>query len=183
MKIKMINENNLKIMFDYTELEENNISVHSFLANSIQTQKFFLAILDIANEDLGFNISGSDLSYETISFSNKFFVILVTKLQNNENLNQNNDFIYKLGNINDVFNFCDTLNSVLPISNFKSSLYQYEDSYFLKINLKNIESSLKEKILYIISEFIDCLSLSSLALSRFEEFSTLLIKDNALSSL
>ena len=47
MKIEKLNENKLKIMFDYTELEENNISIHSFLANSKQTQEFFLAILNI----------------------------------------------------------------------------------------------------------------------------------------
>ena len=51
MKIEKINENKIKIMFDSKELEENHISLHSFLSNSIEAQKLFLAILDIADEE------------------------------------------------------------------------------------------------------------------------------------
>lgn len=79
MKIEKINENKIKIMFDSKELEENHISLHSFLSNSIEAQKLFLAILDIADEEFGFDTKNSYISSETLSFSNKNFVIIVTK--------------------------------------------------------------------------------------------------------
>lgn len=80
MRIEKVNENKIKVMFDSTELEENDISVHSFLSNSFESQKLFLAILDIANEEFGFDIQNCKVSCETISFNNKNFVVIVTKL-------------------------------------------------------------------------------------------------------
>ena len=59
MKIEKITDNQLKITFDSIELEENNISVHSFLSHSLETQKMYLAILEIAYEDLGFDTKNS----------------------------------------------------------------------------------------------------------------------------
>lgn len=82
MKIEKVNNDKIKISFDYSELEENNISVHSFLSNSYSTQKLFLAILDIANEEFGFNTKNCKISYETISFDNKEFLVIITKLEN-----------------------------------------------------------------------------------------------------
>lgn len=228
MKIEMVNNNKLKIMFDYIELEENNISLHSFLSNSIETQKFFLAILDIANEDLGFNKSNSNLSYETISFDNKFFVVIITKAASssksyilkstnnhifessnsknnhisensnlnsksenfntnnqskNFNVNNQNEFLYKLRDVKDLFNFCDDLKKFLPVLNFDSSLYQYNDAYFLKIIFENTKNSEKVKTILLISEFKNNLNLSELALNRFNEFSELIIAHNAVQVL
>lgn len=79
MKIEKVSDNRIKIMFDSNELEENNISVHSFLANSENTKKLFMAILDIADEEFGFNVKNCKINYETISFDNKKFVIIITK--------------------------------------------------------------------------------------------------------
>ncbi len=97
MKIEKLAETKLKIMFDITELEENNISLHSFLSNSIEAQRFFLAILEIANEDLDFNSYNASISYEAFSFENKSFVIFITKeqksnLKRDSHLNLNNNF-------------------------------------------------------------------------------------------
>lgn len=194
MKIELLDKNKLKIMFDYTELEENDISIHSFLSNSNKAQNFFLAIIDIANEDLGFNSGNSNLSYETISFDNKFFVIIVTKDASNElskfdvinnsfDKNQNVEFLYKLRDINELFSFCDALKLILPTLNFCNSLYQYEDSYFLKINLENLDKNLRNRILLLISEFKTELNLSELSLTKFEEFADTIIENNAIQIL
>lgn len=79
MRIEKINDNKIKIMFNSKELEENNITVHSFLSGSLETQRLFLAILEIASEEFGFNIENSNISSETISFENKDFIVFVTK--------------------------------------------------------------------------------------------------------
>lgn len=79
MRIEKLNDNKLKISFSSKELEENNITVHSFLAGSNEAQKLFIALLDIANEEFGFDIKNCNISSETISFDNKDFVIFVTK--------------------------------------------------------------------------------------------------------
>lgn len=191
MKIEMVNNNKLKIMFDYTELKENNISLHSFLSNSIESQKFFIAILDIANEDLGFNKDNSKLTYETISFDNKFFIIIVTKNSNTVSTQNSTtfynssktEFLYKLTDINDLFNFCDDLKTVLPSLNFDSLLYEYNNIYFLKIDLKDLKKSEIEKIIFHISEFKNPLDFSELVSKKFYEFAKLIIQHNAIQSL
>ena len=51
MKIQMINPSKLKIIFNLDDLEENNISLHSFLSGSESSKKFLKAIIEIAEED------------------------------------------------------------------------------------------------------------------------------------
>ena len=112
MKIEKLNENKLKVIFSSKELEENNISIHSFLANSKESRKFFLAILNIANEDLNFRLNTSQITYDTISFSNKYFVIIIKKVHADAPISSNNVF-YKFNNIDDLFEFCDTIKNAL----------------------------------------------------------------------
>lgn len=215
MKIEKINDNKIKIMFDSKELEENNITVHSFLSNSIESQKLFLAILDIANEDFGFDISNSLISCETISFSNQNFVVIVTKTLNNictdfqgnskEISNSNKSsfnfigdnllkskinanvfpdmLLYSFDNINDVFAFSDYLNNIIQTENISSFFYKYNNCFFIKINLENLDSKFKNTLISILSEYKENLILSPLAIAKFEEFSTILINNNALKIL
>ena len=196
MKIEKLNENKIKIIFDYKELEENNISVHSFLANSLESQKLFLAILDIAKEDLGFDITNSQISYETLSFDNKNFVILVTKKVENckdiffnfvgdrlINSNFPNSILYKFKNMDDVFSFSEYIHNLFSALNFKSSLYEYNNIYFIKIDIQHLDLLNKKKTIYFLSELKDCLKVSDLSVKRLEEFGNILIKDNAFNRL
>lgn len=194
MKIEKLNENKIKIIFDYKELEENNISIHSFLANSLESQKLFLAILDIAKEDLGFDITNSQISYETLSFDNKKFVIFVTKKLYKDssfsfignklsNIPFLNNILYKFENIEEVFSFCDFIHASFPNFNFKSSLYEYNNMFFIKINIQGLNKENKKKIICILSEFKNHIKLSDLSITKLEESSILLIENNAINSL
>ena len=216
MKIEKLNENKLKITFDYKELEENNISVHSFLSNSTESQKLFLAILDIANEDLNFDITNSKISYEAISFDNKNFVVFVTKLKNSSNIQNisnldlnlqnfsenNNSFnfigndllnldnkidniiFYKFENILDVFEFCNFINKSILNFDIKSSLYKYNNNmFFIKINIEKLDLKAKKSFLSMLSEFKNYINFSKLSLIKLEEFSEILIKNNAIGNL
>ncbi len=189
MKIEKLNENKLKVIFSSKELEENNISIHSFLANSKESRKFFLAILNIANEDLNFRLNTSQITYDTISFSNKYFVIIIKKVHADAPISSNNVF-YKFNNIDDLFEFCDTIKNALSSIEFDSTLYQYDcdtnknsSVYFLKFDFSNLDISSINKILAVISEFKNFIKFSKLALSHFEEFSTAIIKNSAIQSL
>lgn len=203
MKIEMINENKIKVMFDAIELVENNISIHSFLSNSFETQKLFLAILDIANEEFGFNTNNCKLSCETISFNNKNFVVIVTKsaskvgsyskynlldINNLTNSYNNNSFItnkliYKFSNMEDVLLFCKYFIKIFPKVELSSSLYQYQNKFFLKIDIKTQNLKKVHNIISVLSEFESNLSISKLAFQRLEEYSDLIFKDNAIENL
>jgi len=211
MRLEKINEKKLKILFDSQELEDNNISVHSFLSNSLESQKLFLAILDIANEDLGFNTINSKISYETISFDNRQFIIFVTKLDsyskhnNFSSLNltnsnqtpnfsrevvfsQNSTFLentifYFFYSLDELFDFCNYTNSLPILFNFKNSLYQYKDLFFIELSSENLSTFQSNTLFSLCSEFKTAYPLSKFAKTKLKEVSYLLIKNNAIQQL
>lgn len=79
MKIQLINSSKLKIIFNKIDLDENNISLHNFLSMSQTSQNFIDAILEIAYEDLGFEIENDDFTYEIFCFDFSEFIIIITK--------------------------------------------------------------------------------------------------------
>ena len=79
MKIQLINSSKLKIIFNKIDLDENNISLHNFLSMSQISQNFIDAILEIAYEDLGFEIENDDFTYEIFCFDFSEFIIIITK--------------------------------------------------------------------------------------------------------
>lgn len=146
MKIEKINNSKIKISFNSNELEENNISVHSFLSNSYNTQKLFLAILDIANEEFGFNTSNCKISYETISFDNKDFIVIITKDQNTKLRHNNYNLLEIYNDTSDSKNETkdNFFNASFPKYNYKndtsSLLYEFdsiEEVYSFCDYLKN----------------------------------------------
>ena len=78
MKIQIITPSKLKILFNLNDLEENNISLHSFLSGSESSQKFLKAILEIAEEDLNIEIFKNKISYETFCLNYSEFIIIVS---------------------------------------------------------------------------------------------------------
>lgn len=219
MRIEKLDEDKLKIMFNSQELEENNISIHSFLSGSAEAQKLFLAILDIANEEFGFDINNCNISSETISFGNKDFVIFVTKNLINskvcENSNKTSPYnllelidqnhtdnlgflpplkkyqseielerlIYKFSNIEEVFNFCKYVNLNLQTQNLCSSLYKYNNSFFLIIDIKILDASEKHLVLSILSEYKNYIYLSPLAYASLIEHGRLILENSAIQGL
>lgn len=131
MRIEKINDDKIKIMFNSKELEENNITVHSFLSGSIEAQRLFLAILEIASEEFGFNIKNSNISSETISFENKDFIVFVTKNPNTiKSQNSSKISPYNLLDFTKNYHTAKKSLSFLPPSNFNESsnklLYKLE---------------------------------------------------------
>lgn len=198
MKIEKITDNQLKITFDSIELEENNISVHSFLSHSLETQKMYLAILEIAYEDLGFDTKNSMLSYETISFGHYLFVTFITKTLNKDfssnslnvfkthfktNLLFPREFNYIdqtqylfFSSINNFLDFYNLLHKTFTKIHFDYILYNYNSNLFLEIlDDKSIPYS-KQEIDFISSEIKSILSTSNLTFQRIKEFGKPLVK-------
>ncbi len=219
MRIEKLNDNKLKISFTSKELEENNITVHSFLAGSNEAQKLFIALLDIANEEFGFDIKNCNISSETISFDNKDFVIFVTKklqtsmsteisskispynllelidYNHTENINslsfmppleienEIDRIIYKFDAIEDVFLFSEYANLELPIKTLNNSLYKYNNSFFIIIDIKKLTNFQKQLVITILSEYKNYIYLSPLAYAKLMEYSILILENHAIQAL
>lgn len=154
MKIQLINPSKLKILFNLQDLEENNITLHSFLSGSESSKTFLKAIIEIAEEDLGLKNLKENFSYETFCFNYSEFVIIVSSTLNSDissnDLNQNSinyntiENIYRDNNVssNFSFNFIDNKLSKNNL-NRKSLFYFFfniedffEFSDYIKNNLK-----------------------------------------------
>ena len=219
MRIEKLNDNKLKISFTSKELEENNITVHSFLAGSNKAQKLFLALLDIANEEFGFDIRNCNISSETISFDNKNFIIFVTKklqtsasaekvsksssydllelvdynhaeLDNTlsfipplENEDTIDKIIYKFDTIEEVFLFSKYANCELPLKDLRNSLYKYNSSFFIIIDIKKLADFQKQLVISVLSEYKNYIYLSPLAYTILMEHSTLILENRAIQGL
>lgn len=152
MRIEKLNDNKLKISFSSKELEENNITVHSFLSGSNEAQKLFIALLDIANEEFGFDIKNCNISSETISFDNKDFVIFVTKkLQTSTSTEKSNKIspynLLELIDYNHTENV-DSLSFIPPLgieNEINKIIYKFEtiEEVFLFSEYANLEIPIK----------------------------------------
>lgn len=183
MKIEKLNENKIRFIFNHSDLKENNVDVHAFMANSIESQSLFLSMLDKAEQEVGFITDNYKLSIEALALSNGSFVITVTRIEK-ETLKStrvqayrkpyqepSSVLIYKFTNFDDFCNFQNFLSVSLPnlLNPFleSNSLYQYENSFFLI--LENIDFKQATILSSAISEFAIGIDYSDLIVHKIKE--------------
>ena len=187
MKIEKLNENKIRITFNHSDLEKNNVDVHSFMSNSIESQSLFLHLLDEAEREIGFITDNYKLSIEAIALSNGTFILTVTRVEKEvlkstrvqarrKNLVENSQIlVYQFANFDDFCNFTNFLSISLPkFLNYFSesnSLYQYQDCFFLV--LENFAEEYTSAISGIISEFGISVSNSDLMIHKIKEYGKL----------
>ena len=170
MKIQKINNNKVRVIFDYKELEENHISVHSFLSNSEDTKRLVTAIINIVKEDLSFSADAEELTYDTISFCNKVFIIVITRTTDKKgSYIEPNNILYKFENINEITNFLKSIKNYTHLDNLSLQLYQLRENFYIKINLQTKESLWKKSFISILSEFASPIYLNSISEAYFCE--------------
>ncbi len=187
MKIEKINENKIRITFNHSYLQENNVDIHSFMSNSLESQSLFLNLLDEAEREIGFITDNYKLCIEALALSNGNFIITVTRIEkevlkssrvqvrrkNRQNAPQ---LIYKFSSFDDFCNFENFLAISMPnlVDKLSTSnaLYKYEDYFFLI--LQNINQPYLSAISSAISEFAIAVPTSDLTLNKLKEYGSLL---------
>ena len=201
MKIEKINDDKIKITFDYIDLQENNIDFHSFMANSTQTQALFLKILDQAEESLGFNTDQYKLEINTLALSNGIFILIVTRLQKEtkkkvvhvhtkrkSNINNPTFSIYKFNSFDNFISFCQFIvqNSdvnLLKVLEKNNSLFKYNSQYFFAISTTTMNIKQKEFLFSCITEFAKFVTNSKTFLAKLKENTTCFLDKNAINSV
>lgn len=146
MQIKKINNDKLKIILSSNDLDEKNINIDSFLANSKESQDLFFEILDLAEEQYDFYIENNKAVVETINLDNNIFILTITKLRNNFNTPYNSfSKIYCFENIDDIFSFYSLLNKN-NINLENTYIYEFFNKYYLLLDniSENMENILLE---------------------------------------
>jgi len=201
LKIEKINDDKIKITFDYIDLQENNIDFHSFMANSTQTQTLFLKILDQAEESLGFNTDQYKLEINTLALSNGIFILIVTRLQKEtkkkvvhvhtkrkSNINNPTFSIYKFNSFDNFISFCQFIvqNSdvnLLKVLENNNSLFKYNSQYFFAISTTTMNIKQKEFLFSCITEFAKFITNSKTFLAKLKENTTCFLDKNAINSV
>lgn len=205
MKIQVLNSSKFKIFLNKSDLDENHISVHSFLSGSINSQKFIQAIIEIAYEDFGLKINNNKFIYEIFCFDFSNFIIIIssnkeiypfpqsnslreTSITNNLNFKFNNNKLLESKNLLFFFNdfeefltFSEYIKNSIKLKNINSSLYEYNHIFLLEIITSDLLINELKAFLSITSEYsLKSLS-SNLTLIRFKEFAKTIYSKNALN--
>lgn len=205
MKIQVLNSSKFKIFLNKSDLDENHISVHSFLSGSINSQKFIQAIIEIAYEDFGLKINNNKFIYEIFCFDFSNFIIIIssnkeiypfpqsnslreTSITNNLNFKFNNNKLLESKNLLFFFNdfeefltFSEYIKNSIKFKNINSSLYEYNHIFLLEIITSDLLINELKAFLSITSEYsLKSLS-SNLTLIRFKEFAKTIYSKNALN--
>lgn len=177
MKIEKLTENKIRIILNVEDLETNHIDFNSVLNNTPETQTLILSILNQAEKEVGFYVQDSKILIEAIASFDGDFVFTITKTPSQTNdltfsrkkpkakrksLKIDSDsIIYSFKNFNEFCDFCKALHiEFLSHENIKmicknTSLYFYENTYYLLISDINKNYEYLGMFFSVISEFTD----------------------------
>lgn len=153
--MKNFGENKIRITLDMNDLAEKHIDFHEFMSNPINSQSFFLDVLDQAEKEVGFITKDCQIRLEALATSSGNFVLTVTRIlpsTNNDsskrkikvkrkslaNIKCNNCAIFAFDSFDDFYDYGISLTSNLNkkiedlIGNTR--LYLYNNKYYLIID-------------------------------------------------
>lgn len=200
MKFEKLNENKIRITLNVSDLEENHIDFHTFMSNSIESQKIFLDMLDKAEKEVGFVTEDYRVMIEALAMSNGNFVLTVTRFEPEKanttykkkkvNIKRKistldtKKAIYCFNSFDEFCNFCGFLNnSILKyLNDFADSisLFEYSDKYYLVISNIHTNTNLLNAFSSSITEFALFIADSNLFENKLLEYGNLIMKDNAI---
>lgn len=137
MQIEKINDNKLEVILSVNDLKDNNIDIHSFWANSSETQDLFFNILDLAEENFDFVIEEDKFIVESFNLNENLFLITITKLNASEEVSQNpnSSLLYKADSFEDFYELTKLIKQNDLYHNVL--IYQYNDFYFFVLKKFN----------------------------------------------
>lgn len=162
MKIEKISENIIKVTISYNDLEERNVDLNALNYNTPAAQEFLWDLMEQAEEQLGFNLTDSQLIIEPVPDSNEGFVITITRIDEDGEFESIHKYIknrmkksdlrvkkksrkvssplllYSFRTLNDICELADKLD--MHYSG-ESTLYRCRDTYYLSLTRSGLLSA------------------------------------------
>ena len=200
MKIEKLNEDKIRITLNLEELKNKNVDFHSFMSNPIETQSFFLDMLDEAEREIGFSTENYRIAIEALAMSNGNFIFTVTRIQEQnkftkkklhikkkiETLGKSNTSIFEFENFEDFCDFCNYLNNSIFVTikdYIKSNiLYKYNEKYYLVFKNNKIEPIVFNSFGASRSEFSKSIRNAETFENKLKEYGTIIVKTNAIKT-
>ena len=201
MKFEKLNENKIRIILNNQDLIEKNISLNSFMSNSIETQDLFFAMLEEAEQKVGFVTKDHKIKIEALAMADGNFVITITRFENlNDSENhityknkkrkvkrkstniESENIVYSFNNFDDFCLFTQNVKNIKNLSKIAKSttLYTYNSHYYLLFSKLNIEHPNIKQINTCITEFGTYVNNSDLFSYKLNERGKVVLKNNAI---
>ncbi|HOQ36315.1 MAG TPA: adaptor protein MecA [Acetivibrio sp.] len=204
MKIEKINDNMLKVTISIDDLEERNIDLDTWSYNSPATQKLFGDMMEQAELQFGFCVSGSEICIEAAPDSDEGFVIIITKLDDDDEFESiekyiKNKFrktdlkskkknsgicstilIYCFKNFDDL---CLLSQRLMPIYTGESTLYRLKEAYYLLLTKSTWSMDNYDSLELILNEFGDKITNVSFYEGYLNEHGEKIIEYDAVETL
>ncbi len=204
MQIEKINNNKIKIILTFEELEKRNIDIKDIEQSNEIAKELFCNLIEESNIDEEFEFDNSQLLIEACSDNNNLFIVTITKVENlpdlktyslldkkQKNENKSNkkqinykvdSFIYSFKNIDDILNMCENSKSELIFWG-KNSLYKYCNSYYLIFAQSSVKNKKFLKTFIFLSEYCQNYYSQNIFATAIKEKSELIIANSALQKL
>lgn len=200
MKFEKLSENKLRITLNIRDLTDNDIDYQSFMANSDNTQKLFLDMLDKAEREVGFITKNYKIMIEALVTSTGEFVVTVTRSLPDElhasqkkrtfktkrkSVNSlNNKIIYSFNSFDDFCLFCNSLDKNIVKNLNKISkeitLHFFKNTYYLLIENSNTNYVYTKSLINYLAEFGKYSYNSHILSYELSEYGKLIFKNNAI---
>ena len=200
MTIERVSENKIRVTINLDDLNDKNIDFHSFMSNSIESQKLFLDMLDEAKNKVGFVTDDYKILIETAATDNGNFICNLTRIvpdckkerftKPNVHIKKNKDLvdsgvtIYAFNCFDDFVAFCEFIvnnfSGNIKIFSGNSKLFLYNYNYYLVMNNVSADFDLLESFCACISEFAYFVSNSNCFEHKLMEFGNLIIDNDAI---
>lgn len=197
MKFEKINENKLKIFLSSGELPSMN-SLDELMSDTDVARKSFLAILDKAYSEVGFDTNNYKVKIDAKSLVDGTFILTVTKVVNlverkkkkkvkphkiYKNKSELKTITYSFYSLDDFSNLCMEFKR-MRISSFNnlcsdSICYKLNGQYFLVVEDVNSNAKRSGQFFTTIIEFCTFVSEDKLFAYSLREHGEVIIKKNA----
>ena len=203
MKIEKITENKIRIILKPEDIKDKNLDLHTIMTKTAESQGLLLEILSKAKEEIGFDTDGCRLLIEAYSSPEDFFVFTVTKytIESDNSFQpsprktvkvKRKSFSHNTENsicqFENFENFCNFCNLISNSNKFAlkglvglSSLYLFNNNYFLVLKNINVEHKFNKVFFSYITEFGKFISYSEAFENKFKEYGKVIMKKNAVS--
>lgn len=211
MDIERVNENTLKLFITYRDIEDRGYTREEIWYNRAKSEELFWEVMTEVNTDDYFELEGpiwihinaSEIGLEVVvtraSYNPETDISSMFQPMDDMNDNQIEEMSIEQSLLEAFENEQDDtsivssryvfkdIDDVIPVAkrlinrNLKTSLYRFEDKYYLIVNFEELED--KDEIRNIHAIIREYIASSKVTVYRLEEYGEAIMKDNCFETI
>lgn len=163
MKVEKVDDNKVKIILSFEELEMRNITLNDIEKNTTAARNLFTSLIEESNLDEDFGCEDSQLFIEASSDNTNTFILTITKTDNlpdinsyskneNKTLYRIDSRLYEFSSLDIILDFCK-ISKDENLFFGKNTLYKYDDKFFILFSDSAIKNKKFIKTYVMLSEY------------------------------